>query len=118
MAVSVIRNYFLKNYRKLKPELLLINRALEVRKKSSFKLPKEEHEVWRKILHDKDLVSSNHMAYQLLLSKLRAQIQLHQDPVVELNAARSIRNFLKQNQHSMRKELSQVFEIGSAIHAS
>ncbi|MFL0802673.1 MAG: hypothetical protein K6L81_03075 [Agarilytica sp.] len=117
-AVSTIREYFLKNHRKLRPELLLINRALAIHKKSAFKLPNAEHMIWKKILHDEEFVSSNHMAYQLLLSKLRAQIKLNRDPVIELEAARSIRSFLSQNQHSMKKELYQMFKSSPARTAS
>lgn len=113
-AISIVREYFLKNYRQLRPELLLINRALAIHKKSSLKLPGEEHGVWRRILHDEGFMSSNYMAYQLLMSKLRAQVKLSQDPVVEIEAARSLRNFINLNQRSMKNELNQIFKTGTA----
>ncbi|WP_236074713.1 hypothetical protein [Teredinibacter purpureus] len=73
-AIETIREYVRKNYRSLKPELVLLNRAMDIRQKSAVALPSEQHEVWQKILEDEGFVPSNHVAYRLLLAKLRAQV--------------------------------------------
>lgn len=107
-AIITIREYFRKNYRTLKAELLLLNRAMEIRQKaakSSVALPDVEHKVWQKILEDDTFVPSNHVAYKLLLAKLRAQVMTKPEPVIKLEAARRIRDFLRQNQRSMRNEV-------------
>jgi len=108
-AVSVLREYFRKNYRSLKTELVLLNRAMDIQhraaSKSSVSLPDVEHIVWQKILEEENYVPSNHVAYKLLLAKLRAQVSTKPDPVIKLEAAHRIRDFLRQNQKAMRNEV-------------
>lgn len=105
-AIEVLRSYFRKNHRSLKPELVLLNRAMAIREKAQVRLPDPEHQVWQKILTDESFMQSDHMAYKLLLAKLRTQITTEKNPVVRMEAARRIRDFMRQNQKSMRKELS------------
>ena len=115
-AIDMVRQYFRKHYRSLKAELLLINRAMEVREQSQWRLPDPDHVIWQKILDDKDFVSSDHIAYKLLLAKLRSQVSLSKDPVVKLEAARRIRKFLHENQKSMRNELNTILlQFGKAV---
>lgn len=114
-AIEILRDYFRKNYRTLKPELVLLNRAMNIRQNSRLALPDPEHRVWQQILEDENFVPSNHIAYKLLLAKLRAQVTKKPDPVVKLEAARRIREFLKQNQKSMRQELSYLLKQSAAV---
>ncbi len=108
LAIETLRKYFHKNHRSLRPELLLINRAMEIRERSTVSLPDPTHAIWQKILADDSFIPSEHMAYKLLLAKLRSQVNAARDPVVKIEAARRIRGFLQQNQKSMRKELDRI----------
>lgn len=113
-AIEIIRTYFRKNYRTLKPELVLLNRAMRIKEKTQVRLPNPDDNIWQKILVDDNFVPSDHVAYKLLLAKLRTQITTEQDPVIKLEAARRIRDFIKQNQKSMRKELSLLLKQSKA----
>jgi len=114
-AIEIIREYFRKNYRSLKPELVLLNRAMSIRQKSQFSLPDAEHKIWQQILDDDNFVPSNHIAYKLLLAKLRAQVTKMPDPVIKLEAARRIREFLSQNQKAMRQELNVLLKQTAVV---
>ena len=114
-AIETIREYFRKNYRSLKAELLLINRVMDIREKTSVRLPEPSHEIWQKILADEHLLPSNHMAYKLLLVKLRSEVSAQRDPVVRMEAAKRIYNFVEKNQNSMRTELDTLLKLSKAV---
>ncbi|SMF53115.1 hypothetical protein SAMN02745866_03386 [Alteromonadaceae bacterium Bs31] len=114
-AIETLRDYFRKNYRQLKPELLLLNRAMDIRQKNKLSLPDPEHKVWQRILEDDTFVPSNHIAYKLLLAKLRAQVMKKPDPVIKLEAAQRIRDFLSQNRRSMREEMGVLLKQIAAV---
>lgn len=114
-AIDVIRDYFRKNCRVLKPELIIINRALSVNKNTKHALPDPNHAIWQKILNDDQFVPSDHVAYKLLLSKLRNQIMRNNDPVLSIEAAKNIRSFIAQNQKTMRNELAVILQQANAI---
>lgn len=114
-AIDVIRDYFRKNCRVLKPELIIINRALSINKNTKHALPDPNHAVWQKILNDDQFVPSDHVAYKLLLSKLRNQIMRTNDPVLSIEAAKNIRSFIAQNQKTMRNELAVILQQANAI---
>lgn len=113
-AIDTLRTYFKKNYRTLKREFLLLNKAMQQKQRTAITLPNPEHVIWQKILHNHDFLPSENMAYKLLLSKLKAQIALHSDPVVKLEAATKVRDFLRQNQKTMQKELSVLVKHAAA----
>lgn len=112
--VELIRGYFLKNYRMLKPELLLINRACAIREKTRYRLPEPDHAIWQQILQDDSFIPSNHIAYKLLLARLRAQVRTASGPAARIDAARRIREFIKQNHKSMKQELVYLFKQANA----
>src|SRR5690606_16776857 len=112
--VELIRGYFLKNYRMLKPELLLINRACAIREKTRYRLPEPDHAIWQQILQDDSFIPSNHIAYKLLLARLRAQVRTASSPAARVDAARRIRDFIKQNHKSMKQELVYLFKQANA----
>ncbi len=114
-AIETLREYFKKNHRSLRAELVLINRAMAINEKTRVRLPNPDHDIWQQILSDDNLVSSNHVAYKLLLSKLRAKVKATHDPVVKLEAARSIRNFMQQNHRSLQRELSAIVKQSAAV---
>ncbi len=104
--LSQLRKYFHKNYRTLKPELLLINRVMNTYGKDDATLPNPEHGVWKKILDNDNFLESDHMAYKLLLARLRSQLSSKVNPVIQLDAAKHIRDFMTKNQKVMHKELN------------
>lgn len=114
-AIETIRHYFRQNFRTLKAELVLINRAMAIRDKSKMSLPGPEHSVWQKILQDDSFIPSNHVAYKLLLAKLRAQVARENDPTIKRDAALRIREFIKQNHKSMRQELVLLHKQSAAV---
>lgn len=114
-AIDSLREYVKKNHRALKPELVLINRAISINEKTNIRLPNPDHEIWQKILYDNDFIPSQHVAYKLLLAKLRVQVQVAEDPVVKLEAARSIRSFMQQNQKALQRELNDIVKQSTAV---
>lgn len=104
-ALNSLREFFRKNARSLKKELILINQLMNAPEENQFSLPDERSEIWKRILKDDAFIPSSHIAYKLLLSNLRSQILMNPDPVVELNAARRVRDFIKHNQRFMQQEL-------------
>ena len=108
LTLNSLREFFKKNARSLKPELVLINKLMNAPEETQFTLPGEQHDIWKRILKDDSFIPSSHMAYKLLLSNLRSQLLMNPDPVVELNAARKIREFINHNQRFMQQELRLV----------
>jgi hypothetical protein len=108
LTLNSLREFFKKNARSLKPELVLINKLMNAPEETQFTLPGEQHDIWKRILKDDSFIPSAHMAYKLLLSNLRSQLLMNPDPVVELNAARKIREFINHNQRFMQQELRMV----------
>ena len=87
---------------------LFINQLMNVPEEAQYSLPDERSEIWKRILKDDTFIPSSHIAYKLLLSNLRSQILMNPDPVVELNAVRRVRDFIKHNQRFMQQELRLV----------
>lgn len=113
-VVEIMRSYFLRNYRTLKAELLLLNRACAIREKTRYRLPEVEHTVWQQLLEDDTFLPSNHMAYKLLLARLRAQLRSAPSPAAQLDAAKRIREFIQQNHRSLKHELVYLLKHVSA----
>lgn len=113
-AVTSLREFFRKNARALRSELIQINRLMGATPKQKYTLPDSSHEIWRRILKDDSFIPSSHMAYKLLLSKLRSSMLMNPDPQIELGAAKRVRQFIAQNQRSMQQELKQVIRSSGA----
>lgn len=108
MVLNSVREYFKKNARLLRAELVLINQLMNAPEEAQFTLPDEKHHIWQRILKDDTFIPSAHIAYKLLLANLRSQLLMNPDPVVEINAARRVRDFMKQNQRFMESEYRMV----------
>lgn len=107
-ALNSLREFFRKNARTLKNELVLINKLMNAPEENQFSLPDERSDIWKRILKDDAFIPSSHIAYKLLLSNLRSQMLMNPDPVVELNAVRRVRDFIRHNQRFMQQELRMV----------
>ncbi|HSC66688.1 MAG TPA: hypothetical protein VLC79_03280 [Cellvibrio sp.] len=107
-ALNSLREFFRKNARNLKKELIQINQLMNAPEENQFALPDERSDIWKRILKDDAFIPSSHIAYKLLLSNLRSQLLMNPDPVVELNAVRRVRDFIKHNQRFMQQELRMV----------
>jgi len=114
VVLNSVREFFRKNARSLKAELVLINKLMNAPEERQFTLPNEQHQIWQRILKDDAFIPSSHMAYKLLLSNLRSQLLMNPDPTVELNAARRVRDFINHNQRFMQEEMRQVIRISHA----
>jgi hypothetical protein len=114
VVLNSVREFFRKNARSLKPELILINKLMNAPDTGQITLPNEQHQIWQRILKDDNFIPSSHMAYKLLLANLRSQLLMNPDPVVELNAARRVRDFINHNQRFMQEEMRQVMRITHA----
>ncbi|WP_039913464.1 hypothetical protein [Cellvibrio mixtus] len=110
--LNQLREFFRKNARNLKQELVLINKIMNAPEEHQISLPDERNDIWKRILKDDTFIPSSHIAYKLLLSNLRSQILMNPDPVVELNAVRRVRDFIKHNQRFMQQELRLVLSNG------
>lgn len=113
-ALNSLREFFRKNARTLKRELILINQLMNAPEENQLTLPDESSGVWQRILKDDSFIPSSYIAYKLLLANLRSQLLMNPDPVVELNAARRIREFIKHNQRFMQQELRLVITNSQA----
>ncbi len=113
-VLNQLREFFRKNARNLKQELIQINQIMNAPEEHQLSLPDERSDVWKRILKDDTFIPSAHIAYKLLLSNLRSQILMNPDPVVELNAVRRVRDFMKHNQRFMQQELRMVINNGYA----
>jgi hypothetical protein len=113
-TLNSLREFFRKNARQLKPELIQINKLMNAPEDTQYSLPDEQHKIWRRILKEDGFMPSGHVAYKLLLANLRSQIMMNPDPVIELNAVRRIRDFLSHNQKSMQQELRMVLKTAYA----
>ncbi len=114
-AVESLRSYFKKNYRNLIKELVTLNNALRSTASGDQDLPQVEHNIWQRILEDESFMPSDHMAYRLLLAKLRAEVSTKPDPVIKLQAARRIRDFIGQNKKTMRHEVGALMQQIAAV---
>jgi hypothetical protein len=108
LVLNSVREFFKKNARQLRPELVLINQLMHAPEEAQYTLPDEKHHIWQRILKDDTFIPSSHIAYKLLLANLRSQLLMNPDPVVELSAARRVRDFMKQNQRFMESEYRMV----------
>lgn len=113
-TLNSLREFFRKNARQLKMELIQINKMIAAPEESQYSLPDEQHKVWRRILKEEGFMHSNHVAYKLLLANLRSQVMMNPDPVIELNAVRRIRDFLSHNQKNLQNELRMVLNTAYA----
>lgn len=126
MALKALREYMKTHARLLKPELRFINQLLDpapteapATKQAQTQvpsptLPDEQHRVWQSILGNERPINSNYMAYKLLLASLRRQLFSNPSPATQLQAARTLRNFIQQNQRFMPQELRQVLHHAQA----
>ncbi len=112
--LNSLREFFRKNARNLKRELIFINQIMNAPEENALTLPDENSGVWQRILKDDSFIPSSYIAYKLLLANLRSQLLMNPDPVVELNAARRIREFIKHNQRFMQQELRLVMNNSHA----
>jgi hypothetical protein len=113
-ALNSLREFFKKNARQLKPELIQINKMMNAPEDTQYSLPDEQHKVWRRILKEDGFMPTAHVAYKLLLANLRSQVLMNPDPVIELNAVRRIRDFLNHNQKTMQSEFRMVLKTAYA----
>jgi len=113
-TIATLRDYFKQNYRQLKAELLLLNRAMQIQNKPKLSLPNSDHVIWQKILENHDFIKSDNVAYRLLLSKLNEQLAKSKNPNLKMEAAKKVRAFLTQNEKSMRKEVNVVVKQSAA----
>lgn len=108
-AISPLRSYLHKNYRLLTKELISLNKAMTQRSVQP-PLPAAEHQIWQKILNDDTYIPTDHMAYRLLIARLRAQISSSPSPIVKLKAAEQIRIFMGQNRQAMQNQLDTIIQ--------
>lgn len=113
-TLNSLREFFRKNARQLKPELIQINKLMNAPEDTQYSLPDVQHKIWRRILREDGFMQSGHVAYKLLLANLRSQVLMNPDPVIELNAVRRIRDFLSHNQKTMQQELRMVLKTAYA----
>jgi len=113
-TLNSLREFFRKNARQLKPELIQINKLMNAPEDTQYSLPDEQHKIWRRILREDGFIPTAHVAYKLLLANLRSQVLMNPDPVIELNAVRRIRDFLSHNQKNMQQELRMVLKTAYA----
>jgi hypothetical protein len=113
-TLNSLREFFRKNARQLKPELIQINKLMNAPEDTQYSLPDEQHRIWRRILREDGFMPSAHVAYKLLLANLRSQVLMNPDPVIELNAVRRIRDFMSHNQKNLQQELRLVLKTAYA----
>ncbi len=113
--VADLRNFFLKNARLLRAELTILTKMVRdaSQSESSSSLPDLENQVWRQILIDDSIISSEKMNYRLLLARLRAIYHKEPDAAAEAQVIAQLRAFFDQNKRSMSSEIKQLAVLSS-----
>ena len=63
---------------------------------------------------DSDELTSDHVAFNLLMARLRLQLYSQVNPLAKEEAAQRIHDFIDQNQRLMRKEYNILLEHSQA----
>lgn len=110
--VEVIRNlqlFFKHNARALIPELKILTQMLEQQQGENLQLPPASHEIWKKLLLDDHLLTTDKINYRLLLSRLKTVYRRNQDS----GSIDQLRNFFTQNARTMTEEIKIINSLAA-----
>lgn len=111
--VEVVRNiqlFFKHNARSLIPELKILTEMLNQQKNTGEQLPPISHDIWKKLLMDDQILSSDKINYRLLLSRLKTTYRRDQDT----GSIEQLRNFFRQNARAMTEEIKVINTLAAA----
>jgi len=112
--LDVVRNiqlFFKHNARNLIPELRILTDLLEKHKSGgNIQLPPISHDIWKKLLLDDKLLSSDKINYRLLLSRLKTNYRRNHDE----GSIEQLHSFFSQNARAMTEEIQVINSLAAA----
>jgi hypothetical protein len=75
---------------------------------AALRLPEPSHPMWEQLVAGDIQIDIKTLGFQLLLSKLRQQINLHPTPEVKTVKLRELHRYMVRNAHSLSNELQQL----------
>lgn len=111
--IEVIRNlqlFFKHNARTLIPELKILTQMLEQQGSTELKLPPANHDIWKQLLLDDQILNTDKINYRLLLSRLKTTYRRNQDA----GSIEQLRNFFSQNARAMTEEIKIINNLAAA----
>lgn len=109
-VVRSLQLFFKHNARTLIPELRILTEMLEKQKTAGVDLPPIHHDIWKKLLLDDQLLSTDKINYRLLLSRLKTSYRRNQDQ----GSITQLHNFFSQNARSMTEEIKIINNLAAA----
>lgn len=111
--IEVIRNlqlFFKKNARTLIPELKILTQMLHEQQHQDIALPPPDHTIWKQLLLDDQLLSSDKINYRLLLSRLKSSYRRNHDN----SSIEQLHNFFSQNARAMTDEIKVINSLAAS----
>jgi hypothetical protein len=111
--LDVIRNvqlFFKHNARTHIPELRILTQMLEKQKEDGVQLPPLNHDIWKQLLLDDKLLSTDKINYRLLLSRLKTNYRRNHDE----GSIEQLHSFFSQNARAMLEEIKVINSLASA----
>ena len=110
-VVRTLQIFFKRNARQHIPELKLLTAMLDVQKGKGDDLPPANHDIWKQLLIDDQILNSEKINYRLFLSKVKLNyLRNHDDESIEL-----LRDFFSKNAKAMTEEIDKINTLAKAI---
>ncbi|MBU2864350.1 hypothetical protein KO489_10895 [Reinekea forsetii] len=111
--LDIIRSlqiFFKRNAKKYISELKFLTEMISTQQTASDILPPQNHDIWKKLLTDDKILSSEKINYRLFLSKEKSKYLKEQDE----ECLKNIRDFFFQNSRSMKEEIALINSLAKA----
>jgi hypothetical protein len=111
--LDVVRNiqlFFKHNARAHIPELRILTQMLEQQKDDGIQLPPISHDIWKQLLLDDQLLSTDKINYRLLLSRLKTNYRRNHDE----GSIEQLHSFFSKNARAMLEEIKVINSLASA----
>jgi hypothetical protein len=110
-VVRTLQMFFKHNARQHIPELKLLTAMLAEQKTDVDSLPPANHDIWKQLLIDDQILNSEKINYRLFLSKVKLTYLRNQDE----ESIQQLRNFFSKNAKAMTEEIEKINTLAKAI---
>ncbi|MFQ3229106.1 hypothetical protein [Reinekea sp.] len=110
-VVRSLQIFFKNNARTHIHELRFLTELLEKQKSNLDELPDENHEIWKQLLADDQLLNSEKINYRLFLSRVKLDYSRDHDG----NSAKKLHDFFSQNSKYMTEEIGKINSLAKAL---
>lgn len=108
--IRTLQLFFKHNARSHIPELKTLTQMVEQQKENVVELPPSNHDVWKQLLLDDQLLPTDKINYRLLISRLKTNYRRSQDQ----NSIDQLHLFFTQNSRTMTDEIKVINRIAAA----